>query len=126
MAANLAEEQVFRRGNGSEVQTLDPHKAEGVPASNILRDLYEGLTIEEATNPLTILAVGATTHPALEAATHALGWQQSAGTQSASLWHAFHPTGRQARVGWLFVLCNTPPIVGRTSLRLVPMRSWSA
>ncbi len=43
---NLAAEQVLRRGNGSEVQTLDPHKAEGVPASNILRDLYEGLTIE--------------------------------------------------------------------------------
>ena len=46
---NLAEEQVLRRGNGSEVQTLDPHKAEGVPASNILRDLYEGLTIESPT-----------------------------------------------------------------------------
>ncbi|GBE06988.1 MAG TPA: peptide ABC transporter substrate-binding protein [Gammaproteobacteria bacterium] len=44
---NLAAEQVLRRGNGSEVQTLDPHKAEGVPASNILRDLYEGLTIEK-------------------------------------------------------------------------------
>jgi oligopeptide transport system substrate-binding protein len=44
--AKLAEEQVFHRGNGSEVQTLDPHKAEGVPASNILRDVYEGLTIE--------------------------------------------------------------------------------
>ncbi|MEA1889033.1 MAG: ABC transporter substrate-binding protein, partial [Pseudomonadota bacterium] len=43
---NLAAEQILRRGNGSEVQTLDPHKAEGVPASNILRDLYEGLTIE--------------------------------------------------------------------------------
>ncbi len=43
---NLATEQILRRGNGSEVQTLDPHKAEGVPASNILRDLYEGLTIE--------------------------------------------------------------------------------
>jgi oligopeptide transport system substrate-binding protein len=43
---NLAEKQILRRGNGSEVQTLDPHKAEGVPASNILRDLYEGLTIE--------------------------------------------------------------------------------
>ena len=43
---NLADEQILRRGNGSEVQTLDPHKAEGVPASNILRDLYEGLTIE--------------------------------------------------------------------------------
>ena len=43
---NLAAEQVLHRGNGAEVQTLDPHKAEGVPASNILRDLYEGLTIE--------------------------------------------------------------------------------
>ena len=43
---NLAAEQILHRGNGSEVQTLDPHKAEGVPASNILRDLYEGLTIE--------------------------------------------------------------------------------
>ena len=43
---NLADKQILRRGNGSEVQTLDPHKAEGVPASNILRDLYEGLTIE--------------------------------------------------------------------------------
>ncbi|HDK38391.1 MAG TPA: peptide ABC transporter substrate-binding protein [Thiolapillus brandeum] len=43
---NLAEEQVLLRGNGAEVQTLDPHKAEGVPSSNILRDLYEGLTIE--------------------------------------------------------------------------------
>ena len=43
---NLAAEQILHRGNGAEVQTLDPHKAEGVPASNILRDLYEGLTIE--------------------------------------------------------------------------------
>ncbi len=43
---NLAAEQILHRGNGAEVQTMDPHKAEGVPASNILRDLYEGLTIE--------------------------------------------------------------------------------
>ncbi len=42
----LAAVQHLRKGNGAEVQTLDPHKAEGVPASNILRDLYEGLTIE--------------------------------------------------------------------------------
>ncbi|HIE55214.1 MAG TPA: peptide ABC transporter substrate-binding protein [Chromatiaceae bacterium] len=44
--AQLASEQILHRGNGAEVQTLDPHKAEGVPSSNILRDLYEGLTIE--------------------------------------------------------------------------------
>ncbi len=43
---NLADKQILHRGNGAEVQTLDPHKAEGVPSSNILRDLYEGLTIE--------------------------------------------------------------------------------
>lgn len=34
---------VFRRGNGAEPGTLDPHAARGVPAANILRDLYEGL-----------------------------------------------------------------------------------
>ncbi len=43
---NLAKDQTLHRGNGAEVQTLDPHKAEGVPSANILRDLYEGLTIE--------------------------------------------------------------------------------
>jgi oligopeptide transport system substrate-binding protein len=42
----LAAEQILHRGNGEEPQTLDPHKAEGVPASQILRDLYEGLTAE--------------------------------------------------------------------------------
>ena len=47
-APNLAEEQVFRRGNAAEPQTLDPHKAEGIPTSNILRDLYEGLVSESA------------------------------------------------------------------------------
>ncbi len=45
----LAEEQVLHRGNGAEVQTLDPHKAEGVPSSHVLRDLYQGLTSEAPT-----------------------------------------------------------------------------
>ncbi|MBT8051168.1 MAG: peptide ABC transporter substrate-binding protein, partial [Gammaproteobacteria bacterium] len=40
----LAEEQVVRRGNGEEPSTLDPHRADGVPAAHILRDLFEGLT----------------------------------------------------------------------------------
>jgi oligopeptide transport system substrate-binding protein len=35
----LAEEQILRRDNGEEPQTLDPHLAEGVPSSHILRDL---------------------------------------------------------------------------------------
>jgi len=42
----LAEQQVLHRGNGAEPQTLDPHRAEGVPSSHILRDLFEGLTAE--------------------------------------------------------------------------------
>jgi len=39
----LAERQELHRGNGEEPQTLDPHRAEGVPTANILRDLFEGL-----------------------------------------------------------------------------------
>lgn len=42
----LAAEQVLHRDNGNEPQTLDPHLAQGVPAANILRDLFEGLTAE--------------------------------------------------------------------------------
>ncbi len=49
----------LHKGNGAEPQTLDPHRAEGVPASNILRDLYEGLT-----------EVNSNGQPILAAATH--------------------------------------------------------
>lgn len=45
-AEKLAAEQVLHKGNGAEPQTLDPHKAEGVPSASIMRDLYEGLTSE--------------------------------------------------------------------------------
>lgn len=41
-------EMVLRRGNGAEPQSLDPHIVEGVPGSHVLRDLYEGLTAEDA------------------------------------------------------------------------------
>jgi oligopeptide transport system substrate-binding protein len=44
----LAEKQTLVRNNGSEVQSLDPHKIEGVPESNISRDLFEGLLISDA------------------------------------------------------------------------------
>ncbi len=37
-------DEVLRIGNGPEPETLDPHRAEGVSAGNVLRDLYEGLT----------------------------------------------------------------------------------
>lgn len=42
-----AVDQLLRKGNGPEVETLDPHKAEGVSAANVLRDLYEGLVAEQ-------------------------------------------------------------------------------
>ena len=48
-AVELADEQILHKGNGAEPQTLDPHKAEGVPSSHIMRDLYEGLTSETPT-----------------------------------------------------------------------------
>jgi len=35
---------LLRIGNGNEPETLDPQRVEGVSASNIVRDLYEGLT----------------------------------------------------------------------------------
>ena len=43
----LSPTQVFRKDNGAEPGTLDPHRAEGVPASNVLRDLFEGLVMED-------------------------------------------------------------------------------
>ena len=42
----LARDQVLYKGNGPEPETLDPHRAEGVNTADILRDLFEGLTIE--------------------------------------------------------------------------------
>ncbi|MCE2573505.1 ABC transporter substrate-binding protein [Motilimonas eburnea] len=39
----LAAVQQLVKGNGAEVATLDPHKTEGVPEANVLRDLFEGL-----------------------------------------------------------------------------------
>ena len=39
----LAPVQVLHRGNGTQPQGLDPHVTEGVPSSNVQRDLFEGL-----------------------------------------------------------------------------------
>lgn len=49
----------LRRGNGPEVESLDPHRVQGVSASNILRDLYEGLVSE---SPDGSLVPGAASH----------------------------------------------------------------
>ncbi len=42
-SSQLASEQIFYRSNGDEPDSLDPHKSTGVPSSNVLIDLYEGL-----------------------------------------------------------------------------------
>jgi len=43
----LSSIQVFKKHSSAEPGTLDPHRAEGVAASNILRDLFEGLVMED-------------------------------------------------------------------------------
>ena len=37
---------VLRKGNGGEPESLDPHRAQSVGSSNVLRDMYEGLVAE--------------------------------------------------------------------------------
>lgn len=41
----LAAKQELIKGNGGEVQSLDPHKIEGSPESNVSYDLLEGLAV---------------------------------------------------------------------------------
>ncbi len=43
----LANEQYLVRANDAEAATLDPAKAEGMPEMHILRDLFEGLVIQD-------------------------------------------------------------------------------
>ncbi|TCV99933.1 oligopeptide ABC transporter substrate-binding protein OppA [Biostraticola tofi] len=43
----LSDKQTLVRGNGAELQSLDPHKIEGVPESNVNRDVLEGLVIND-------------------------------------------------------------------------------
>lgn len=44
----LAKVQELVRGNGSEPASIDPQKVEGVPGSNITKDLFEGLVTQDA------------------------------------------------------------------------------
>lgn len=39
----LHPKQELVRNNGSEPETLDPALASGVPANNVIRDMFEGL-----------------------------------------------------------------------------------
>jgi oligopeptide transport system substrate-binding protein len=48
----LAAEQVLHRGNLTEPTSLDPHKGDGTPSSNVQRDLFEGLVIPAADGSL--------------------------------------------------------------------------
>ena len=52
LASSASAEMIFRRGNGTEPQILDPQISEGVPESNIQRDLFEGLVAEDAAGEL--------------------------------------------------------------------------
>ena len=40
--------RVLERGNGPEPDSLDPHRGQSLSAQNILRDIFEGLTREDA------------------------------------------------------------------------------
>ena len=42
----LAEHQALHVGNGAELQTLDPHRAEDTSSFSVLIDIYEGLVGE--------------------------------------------------------------------------------
>ena len=52
----LSAEKILKRGNGVEPQSLDTHKTSGVPESNILSDLTEGL-LSTASNGINIPGV---------------------------------------------------------------------
>lgn len=43
----LDKEQILVRDNGTEVASIDPQKTEGVPESNVIRDMFEGLVIQD-------------------------------------------------------------------------------
>jgi oligopeptide transport system substrate-binding protein len=45
---NLRAADVLHRGNGPEPDSLDPQRSQSLSAQNILRDLFEGLTREDA------------------------------------------------------------------------------
>jgi len=47
-AAPAVAETVLRRGNAAEPETLDPHRATGLPEAMIFYDLYEGLVVRNA------------------------------------------------------------------------------
>ena len=53
VGTTLAKEQHLVRANDAEAATLDPAKAEGLPEMHILRDLFEGLVIQDRDGNIT-------------------------------------------------------------------------
>lgn len=47
-----AAEMVYNRGNSADPESLDPHKTSTIYEAHILRDLYEGLVMQNATSDL--------------------------------------------------------------------------
>ncbi len=50
LAGAALAETTLRRANGNEPSTLDPQKYELIAESNILREVFEGLTTQDADN----------------------------------------------------------------------------
>lgn len=44
----LADKQEITLNNGAEPASLDPHKVEGVPEAQVIRQLFEGLVTVDA------------------------------------------------------------------------------
>ena len=47
-------EVVYNRGNSADPESLDPHKTSTVYEAHILRDLFEGLVMQDAKDPTSI------------------------------------------------------------------------
>jgi oligopeptide transport system substrate-binding protein len=51
-AAPAAAESVYNRGNSADPESLDPHKTSTIYEAHLLRDLFEGLVMQNATSDL--------------------------------------------------------------------------
>lgn len=115
-----AAEQILRRGNSVEPETLDPHRVRGVSASNIVRDLYEGLTAESASGAIEpgvaerwdVSADGTVYTFALrDTARWSSGEPVTAGDFAASLRRAVEPATGSPVSQLLAPIVNAPSII---------------
>ncbi|HEY8333751.1 MAG TPA: peptide ABC transporter substrate-binding protein, partial [Tardiphaga sp.] len=47
-----AAEMIYNRGNSADPESLDPHKTSTIYEAHILRDLFEGLVMQDATSDI--------------------------------------------------------------------------